>query len=220
MKTSNSHQQMKLFSEEKREDPEAPFIQPFRYFLKSKRYKESTIHSHINNMKLFLLWAHETNRLNMAHLTYPEIMEYVRHLKARDVSVATINGYMLSIRKYYEHLKEEGVIEVNPARKIHIRGAIKKIIINPLPFPELEQLYLEHAAREESLEDRIKAVHRRRTVILGLMIFQALHSGELSKLEISHVNLQKGWCIFHQVPEAIAEHLHWMASRLLPCIST
>lgn len=186
---------MKLFSEEQKEEAESILIQPFLYYLKSKRYKESTIHSHINNIKLFIQWGKETDRTGIDQLSYQEALEYVRHLKQRGISTPTINGYLLSVRKYYEHLKQEGTIEVNPARKIHIRGSVKKIITNPLSFSELEQLYMEYSGREELVDDRLKKQYRRRIVILGLMIFQGLHSGELGKLETGHVNLIKG-CIY------------------------
>lgn len=190
MKTSNNPTQTKLFSDQK-EEPESPQIHAYRYYLKSKRHKESTIHSHINNLKLFIVWAKDKH-IGIDQLSYQEILEYVRHLKEREVTTPTLNGYLLSIRKYYEHLKEEGTIEVNPAKKIHIRGAVKKIIFNPLSFAELENLFIEYSMRAEHIDKRFRAAHLRKVVVLGLLVYQGLHSGEIAKLETGHINLQKG----------------------------
>lgn len=191
MKKSTSPGQKTLISKGI-EEPENKQVHAFRNFLAQRRHRESTIYSHINNTKLFVTWAAQAGFRDAEQLNYAEILEYVRYLKERDVSVPTINGYLLSIRKYYDYLREEGAIEVNPAKKIHIRGAVKKIITNPISFPELETLYQEYDARSDQYKERMKYAHLRRTVILGLMIFQAVHSGELSRLETIHVNLAKG----------------------------
>jgi integrase/recombinase XerD len=114
-------------------------------------------------------------------------------MKNKSLSVQTLNIRINSLRKYFEHLKEEGIIEINPARRLYIKGKIKKVIVNPLSYIELEQLYHEYAKpKEHYREEKHRKAHERNSIILGLMIWQAVHSGELNKIEINHVKLNEG----------------------------
>ncbi len=168
-------------------------LQSFEYYLKEEGLKESTITEHIKNIERFRQWS-ETNQFNgIEYITYNELLSYIQQLKSQSVAVATINIRITSISKYYEHLKQEGVIETNPARRLRVKGAVKKIITNPLSYTELQALYHEYAKpREKYFAEKSKIAHKRNTVLLSLMIEQGLHSGELTKLEHEHINLNKG----------------------------
>ena len=167
--------------------------QPFYYYLKDSGLAERTISEHLKDITRFEQWAKENNLTGTEQINYNELLGYVRHLKKKELSVQTINIRINSIRKYFEHLKEEGTIEINPARRLRIKGAIKKVIVNPLSYTELEQLYHEYAKpKEHYREEEHKAVHQRNIIILGLMIWQAAHSGELNKIEINHVKTNEG----------------------------
>src|ERR1035437_5134319 len=127
-------------------------MERFYYYLKMQNMKESTTQEHIKNVERFMKWAEQTggvvsknNSAGTEQITYPELLEYVQCLKQKKLEISTINIRLGSIRKYYDHLKEEGVIEKNPAKRLHIKGAIKKIINNPLNYSELENLYQQYA---------------------------------------------------------------------------
>jgi integrase/recombinase XerD len=127
------------------------------------------------------------------HITYSELLGYVSYLKTKSISIATINIRLNSLRKYYEYLKAEGITESNPARKLYIKGTVKRVIVNPLTYPELEALYVEYSKPKESYrEEKHKRVQQRNSIILGLMIWQGIHSGELDKIELEHVNIGQG----------------------------
>ncbi|HET6243913.1 MAG: site-specific integrase [Bacteroidetes bacterium] len=167
--------------------------QNFYYFLKDEKLAESSIQEHIKNIERFEKWAEQEGMTGTEQITYTEILGFVQHLKSKSVGISSINNRLNSIRKYYEHLKAEGTIEANPARRVHIKGNIKKVIHQPLSYTELEQLYQEYAKpKEHYREEKGKKAHKRNTVILSLMIWQAIHSGELNKIEISHVKLNEG----------------------------
>ncbi len=170
-------------------------MKSFYYYLKSKEQKESTIQQHIYNVEQFIKWAKESGRDGIEQMNYTELLEYVQHEKEKKVQVQTINLRLNSIRQYYDHLKEENRIEKNPARRLHIKGAIKKIITNPLSYAELEKLYHDYCnylekqpvIKKTQLQSRPK-----NKLLLSLMIWQGLHSGELGKLRIESIQLSKG----------------------------
>jgi len=115
-------------------------LQSFDYYLQAEGLQASSISEHLKNIERFILWVKENLVLSevegeltdIALLNYNEIMSYVQYLKSKSLSIQTVNIHINSVRKYYEHLKQENIIEKNPTRKLHIKGAIKKVIQNPL----------------------------------------------------------------------------------------
>lgn len=165
----------------------------FKNYLHSLELAPKTIFSHLQNLSYFKAWAKENNRTGIEHITYTELIGYVQYLKAKNLNTSTINIRLGSLRKYFEHLKQEGIIEVNPARKLFIKGQTKSVIINPLTYTELEELHYHYTKPKEYYrEEHHRTAHERNGIILGLMIWQGIHSGELGKMELDHVNLQQG----------------------------
>jgi site-specific recombinase XerD len=109
-----------------------------------------------------------------------------------------INQRLRSIRKYYDYLQSEGHF-VPKLENIRVKGVVKKVLIDPLGFSDLEQLYTDYSAyRKSRLEEHGKNFHQykaaslRRKVMIGLLVFQGLRSSDLKRLEISHINDEKG----------------------------
>jgi site-specific recombinase XerD len=172
-------------------------IQAFEnYLLQQQKYRQSTIISHLQNVNRFLEWM-QTNGIEEAeNINYNDLLEYVQYEKQRNIITASINLRLTSIGKYFDCLKEQGSITKNPARTIRVRGALKKVVEQPLKYADLEKLYHCYKALEREVPNHIKEkselAHQRNIIITGLLIWQGLHSGELEKLEVNHVNLNEG----------------------------
>jgi site-specific recombinase XerD len=171
-------------------------IENFKDYLIVRRFMQSTINGHLLNVGYFLKWI-ENNGLHEAeNLQYTDLLNYVNYEQKQNKDVSTINLRVSSISKYFEFLKEEGFVNRNPARTLRIKGKAKTIIQNPLSYDELLQLYNNYKALEKNVPSHIKEktalAHQRNIIIVGLLIWQGLHSGELEKLETNHVNLNEG----------------------------
>lgn len=170
-------------------------MQIFYQYLRGKELRESSAQEHIKNITRFTKWSEQSGRTSIDGLTYTELLEYVQHLKETNLQVQTINLRLNSIRQYYEFLKSEGICEVNPAKRLFIKGTIKRVVVNPLTYSELEKLYHDYAAYADK-KNTFSGVHRRaiekNKVMLSLMIWQGLHSGELKRLRVDHIKLTSG----------------------------
>lgn len=170
-------------------------MEKFYQYLKDKDLNGNTATEHTRNIKRFYTWAEQSGRTGIEQMTYTELLEYVQHLKEKNLQPQTINIRLNSIRQYYEFLKSEGICEVNPAKRLFIKGAIKRVIVNPLTYPELEKLYHDYAAYADK-KNVYSNVHRRaiekNKVMLSFMIWQGLHSGELKKLRVEHIQITRG----------------------------
>ena len=171
-------------------------IEQFKEYLQQKRFRESTINAHCLNAGYFLRWI-ENNGLHEAeNISYTDLLNYVQYEQKRNKDVSTINLRISSISKYFEFLKEENLVIRNPARTLRIKGKAKTIIQNPLKYDELQNLYNGYKSITKDVPNHIKEkselAKQRNIIIVGLLIWQGLHSGELEKLEVNHVNLNDG----------------------------
>lgn len=171
-------------------------IEQFKEYLQQKRFRESTINAHCLNAGYFLRWI-ENNGLHEAeNMQYTDLLNYVQYEQKRNKDVSTINLRISSISKYFEFLKEEGLVNRNPARTLRIKGKAKTIIQNPLKYDELQNLYNGYKSITKEvpahIQEKSTLAHQRNIIITGLLIWQGLHSGELEKLEVNHVNLNDG----------------------------
>jgi site-specific recombinase XerD len=171
-------------------------IDKFKDYLIARRFMQSTINGHLQNVGYFVKWV-ENNGLHEAeNISYTDLLSYVNYEQKQKKDVSTINLRISSISKYFEFLKEEGLVNRNPARTLRIKGKAKTIIQNPLSYDELLQLYNNYKALEKivpsHIQEKTTLAHQRNIIIVGLLIWQGLHSGELEKLETNHVNLNEG----------------------------
>lgn len=169
-------------------------MKDFENFLIERSYRENTIHGYLQSVISFTEWTKQNGYDDAAFLNYNDLLLYVQHEQKRGIAVQTINIKLLGISLYYEHLKSQEIIFKNPARTLRIKGKAKTVTEQPLKYDELENLYHSYKAlKKESLhQKKTDLAHQRNIIITGLLIWQGLHSGELQRLEINHINLSEG----------------------------
>src|SRR5690606_32435070 len=90
-----------------------------------------------------------------------------------------------------------------PARTLRLKGKGKTITQNRLQYEELEKLYQGYKAlikepqtaninTPQHLQQRSILAQERNSVIVSLLVYQGLSSGELERLSVEDVNLTDG----------------------------
>jgi site-specific recombinase XerD len=170
-------------------------IENFKSYLTERRYRESTVNGHLQNIGYFLKWVGANGLHELENISYNDLLNYVQYEQKRSKDVSTINLRISSISKYFEFLKTEGTVIRNPARTLRIKGKAKTVIQNPLKYDELLNLYNSYKEIKKEVsqhKEKSQLAHQRNIIIVGLLIWQGLHSGELEKLEVNHINLTEG----------------------------
>jgi site-specific recombinase XerD len=171
-------------------------MEAFKNYLQQRNFRESTTNGHLQNISYFIKWINDNQFYEIENITQNNLLEYVQHEQKRSIDVATINNILTSISKYFEFLKEEKLVTRNPARTLRIKGKVKTITEQPLKYADLEALYFAYKKLEKittkNLQERVTITHQRNIIIVGLLVWQGLHSGELEKLEVNHINLDEG----------------------------
>ena len=134
--------------------------------------------------KKFKLYLHE-NQLTIDNLEHEILMEYIRYRKNQGVGPKTIN---LELKKISYYLEYRGL--PNIAEPIRLKGVQRRIPHDLFTEKQLDIIYNKFPESKNywTHENILKTYH----LILGLRIYQGLQEQELAKLEIKHLQLDKG----------------------------
>lgn len=142
--------------------------------------RESSVKSYLYNIEKY----RKENR-NADKYNYQNLMNYVEILR-KEYEPGTIEMILAGIKKYYDYLIETGKRKDNPARAIRIKDSKEKPI-------QLQDLFTEKELQKllEPRKERYPFLEKRNKIVMSLLINQALRTGEIEKLKLEDVNLEK-----------------------------
>ncbi len=176
-------------------------LQTFEKYLRSKKFAIDTIRQTRNYAGVFLEWLEQEGK-KVEHIEYQEMTDFIFQLK-KEKSTNLVKRIILAVRHYYESLN----LDRNPASGIHMRGNRKSIINDIISYAELTDLYNAY----QILDDRSS----RNKVILGILVYQGITTGELHKLEPGHIKLKEGKIYIPGHGKSNSRTLKLEASQLL-----
>jgi integrase/recombinase XerD len=123
---------------------------------------------------------------NPQKASYGQIMDYLGLQRKRYKNVQTIVCVLSAIKKYYSYLIAINQRKDNPAKSIRLRdNKHRDIQLQDLFSSEELETLMERKERYSDLKTRNR-------VIISLLIYQALTTGEIVKLTLDNINLKEG----------------------------
>lgn len=119
-------------------------------------------------------------------IDYKTILKYIEELKKTGIKISTLQSYIGNLKIYFNYLQEENYRADNPIENINIKGKVKTVLGNLLTADELEDLYYSYETKDNDL------ARKRNKIIIGLLVYQGLHTKELHYLKEEHIELYKG----------------------------
>lgn len=170
--------------------------------------------SHINRLKS---WCINQN-VNLEEINYNQALKFIDSERQRGILNQSIIREINSIRIYFDYLLESGTIQQNVIKRIKIRNTGKKVIPETLTPQQLENIYHDfmNVPEWEHKTQTAKELHKRNIVLLGLLVYQGLTSGETAKLETTHINLAEGKIYVPSTRKSNARTLKLQANQILP----
>jgi site-specific recombinase XerD len=140
----------------------------------------STVKNYLYEINKFRLLNRKTEDYD-----YKKVMEYVEELR-KSYPPNTIGRILASLKKYYDYLQETEQRSDNPARSIKLRDAKD----NPI---QLQDLFSEKELQKLLVPriERYPFLTKKNQIIMSLLVYQALKSGEIIQLKTNDVNLEK-----------------------------
>lgn len=171
--------------------------QPFRDYLLSKGFSNSSASRYIRDTETFLKWVVQEN-IPHECIVYADVLHYIQGRKKK-VNQRTVSAGLNSLKHYFNFLRATGQYTENPTTEIKIHGVKRKILYHILTRTELESLYNNFEIPDQESKGKNHnwfrasvAGSKRNKVILGLMIYQGLNSHELERLTINDIRLKEG----------------------------
>jgi len=189
----------------------------FTTYRQQRGYSEKTIKMHQYHINRFKSWCME-NSINPEEINYNQVLQFIDSERKRGIANQSIINKMNIIRIYFDYLRESGVIRQNIIKRIKIRRSGKKVLPETLTPQQLENIYQNFANLPdwEHYNRRVKEVHKKNVVLLGLLVYQGLTSGEIVKLETGHINLMEGKVYVPASRKGNARTLKLQATQILP----
>jgi len=168
-------------------------IGSFDAYRREKGYAEKSIRVQDSHIRRFTSWC-QLQYTDPESITYKQALQFIDSERARGILNQTIIREVHSVKIYFDYLVQSERVQYNVIGRIRIRQRQHRILTGTLDQQQLEKIYRDYAELPQWKHNskRTQQLHRRNTVMLGLFVYQAVTSGELAKLERSHVKLQKG----------------------------
>ncbi len=168
----------------------------FEDYLYKYGHTPKTVKSYLFANKIFM-----TDNPNPEEFKYKDIVEYLNK-KVSDYANSNTKVYILNgMKKFYDYLLETGRREDHPCRNFFVRNQRNKQVIHQDLFSTHElEMMLER-------EERYADLQQRNQVVISLLIYQGLHSREISNLNLSNVDLDSGTIFIRATPKVSQRHL-------------
>jgi integrase/recombinase XerD len=189
----------------------------FDIYRQQRGYSDKTIKTQNNSVSRFKNWC-IAQSINLEKITYTQVLQFIDSERQRGIANPSIINEICSIKIYFDYLVEAGMVGQNIIKRIKIRKGGKKVLPETLTLQQLENVYQNfvNLPEWEHKTRTTKELHKRNTVILGLLVYQGVTSGEVAKLESGHINLMEGKIYIPASRKGNARTLKLQANQILP----
>ncbi|MFW5852262.1 MAG: tyrosine-type recombinase/integrase [Bacteroidota bacterium] len=175
----------------------------FKTYLQKKQYAHTTIAIYIKQINESLAWFSKEN-ITPENAEYRDILSYIRHMQNKGLSKRYINHRLTVLRHYYNYLIKVKKAKDNIAADIFLKGINRRIPHNLLNDEQLVQIYENYPTSG--------IIGKRNKIILGLLVFQGLSTGDILNIEQEDIKLREGKIYIHAKRRK--------NSRILPLVAT
>lgn len=146
----------------------------FEQYLKERK-AAGTVKRYLREIELFSFSIE-----NISTADYTQIMDYIGKLRIKQKNIMPS---LCAIKMYYNYLIFIDKRDDNPAKSIRLRDKQRRDV-------QLQDLFsTEELALLLGRKERYAILKNRNLIIISLLIFQALTSGEIMNLELEDINL-------------------------------
>lgn len=176
-------------------------------FLYRRYYKRRTVELFVFYIKRLNDWLSEEN-IAVADCSYSDLMAYIKYLRGHGHRTRNIVNQMPALRQYFDHLKQQKVVSMNPAATIFLKGYAQRIPHDILSKEILNEIYEGCPA--------VTMANKRDQLMLSFVIFQGLFRNELLNIEPGDLNLFKGTAYIRGNGNTRARTLNLEPRQILP----
>jgi len=181
-------------------------LKAFRNYLIHQGLSPATINQKSNYAGYYLSWLINEN-ISIYQVTYKDLLSFTEHQMEKGRSKRHIATMIRAIQNYYHYLQTLDPQLINPAHNLKIHGIKDHLPQGITDYKKLEAIYSHYPAKD------IRG--KRNKLILGLLIYQGLSSGELQRLTLRDIDLNKGQIYVQGTRKRNSRHLKLQPFQIL-----
>ena len=188
----------------------------FDAYRSKKGYSEKSIRVQDSHIRRYTSWCKNQN-IDPEKITYDQALQFIDSERQRGILNQSIVREINSIKIYFDYLQQNDRVQYNVFSRIRIRQRQVRVLQYTLSQQQLEGIYRDYAGLPlwEHRSGNAKRLHVRNVVILGLLVYQGITSGELARLERAHVNLCEGKIYIPMTRKSNARELTLQAGQVM-----
>jgi site-specific recombinase XerD len=161
-------------------------MEEFKAYLKT-RYDYTAESLELKNDQIQIWKKHLTNYQTLENIGFKELLKIIE-IFSKNYQISTLNNLINTLKSYFYFLIEIQKREDNPLENFKIKSNKPPLLQGFLTEEELQFIY-ENYPEEQKGKNSLYL--KRNKILLGLMIFQGLTTGDLEVLKITDVDLKK-----------------------------
>lgn len=170
------------------------------------RYRPGTVDRYLRAIDLFTK-SLGSDGAKLAK--YRHVLDYLQSLREQKLGIDHINTELYGIKQYYKYLVKTGQRIDDPTRNLYMKdNKNRDIQFQDLFSPEELELLLERP-------DRYRLLAWRNKLVVSLYIYQALTTGEQSRLRVSDLDMDKGSVFIRASAKASSRVLPLKANQVM-----
>jgi len=181
-------------------------MQDFQKYLHQFGYRINTIRGTLSGTKNFLEWC-KTNKVNANEASYTDLFNYLENIQKITPNKRTISAKIQAVRVYYNYLIKQSIRETNPLTDLRIKNTVRLLPHNIIKHEKLQEIY--HSCKGEGVTGK------RNRIMVGLMIWQAISTGELTAIEVNDIKIHEGKIYIPQVGRTNSRTLKLEAHQII-----
>ena len=127
--------------------------------------------------------------------TYSDIMDYIGELRKKYSNPGTVRCNLQAIKKYYSWLIHTGQRKGHPCRNLNLKDKTNRDVQLQDLFTSQElELLMER-------KERYRDVRIKNQVIISLLIYQGLTTGDIVNLTLKDIDLEEGTIYLKATPK-------------------
>lgn len=156
-------------------------LQGFERYMKERTYSRVAIRSYLRTMRVFLLSNPEAPKYQ-----YKDVLEYFGKLSRTELSISSRKSTLIHLKKYYDYLLDTEQRDDHPCYNFNLKGGINKAVIHSDLFT------MEELIKLLEWDWHFNKMKLRNPAIISLLIYQGMTALEVSRLKLSHIDLDSG----------------------------
>ncbi|MES2063479.1 MAG: tyrosine-type recombinase/integrase [Bacteroidota bacterium] len=181
--------------------------QGFEDFLYRRHYKQRTVELFRLYRQRLHDWLDQEN-IEIQNCSYSDLLAYIKYMREQGQKIRNIVSQLSAFRQYFDYLKQQRVITMNPAKTIFLRGYKQRIPHDILSRETLQEIY--DGCPDTGL------IQKRDKLMLSFVIYQGLFKNEVLNIEPGDLNLLKGTAFIRGNGNTRARTLNLEPHQVLP----